>query len=138
MSDADFHPQHEILIDGGQYSVDKKLAPIINLINSKLNIETYESCENYGEYLRDLGLTFNHESQRDYAYIEFYNLDDAIMFLQWVKDKATFIHELGQKVSSETVPGAWELKARFSIPWHFWVWFPEADIPSLEELLERS
>lgn len=138
MSDGDFHPQHTVLIGRDQYFVDDRLHEIISLINQKLHIWTYESCQNYGEYLRDLGFTFNHEADRDYAYIEFENLEDAVMFIQWVRDKASFIHQVGQHAASETVPDAWELKARLSIPWHFWVWFPTSDIQELQKLLTTA
>jgi hypothetical protein len=140
---ADFHPQVTIAVGtvrGGshvpdEFQVDAELVGLIEWLNTRQNIRTYESCQNYGEYLRELGFDHTFESKRDYAYIEFYDLDDARGFLNLVKEATGVTHMIYHRIVQEGTPGAWELKARPSIEDHFWVWLPVEDIPELEEVL---
>lgn len=131
------HDQVEIVL-GPQdkvVNVDAYISRVIDLLNNRVGIPTYESCENYGEYLRGLGMDFNFESKRDYAYIEFYSLAAAEVFLEYVKDQAGVANPIHHKIANEGTPDAWDLKWRASTG-QPWVWFPSSDIEELEKLLD--
>lgn len=118
-----------------EFTVDAKMSKIIGWCNSR-SYRTFGSCENYGEYLRSLGMDFNHESTRDYAYIEFMELEDAIMFMQDIQDRAGIVSGLYAKIEAEGTPDAWELKLRLTSG-RFWLWFPTSDIPLIEHAIVR-
>lgn len=130
----DFHEQVEIMTNA-TFPVDEKLADIVLRINNSLGIGTYESCQNYGEYLRKLGFMHVDESKRDYAYIEFFDGATALNFVHAVLAQVGPGSVIHHKIKQEATPGAWELKARLSLEPHFWVWFPSEDIPELESIL---
>lgn len=137
----DLHEQVQISVGTGtppvlipdEFSVDAKIATVIEKVNG-LGYRTYSSCQNYGEYLRELGFDFNHEAARDYAYIEFYELNDAIGFMREVMHRAGVTNPIYHKVVMEGTPDAWELKYRQTSE-HFWLWLPESDILELEVIL---
>lgn len=114
-------------------NVDEGMARLLPIVNRLA--PTYESCQNYGEYLRDMGLDFNHESKRDYAYIEFFELKDAIYFRREVADAAGPTDMLFHQIVMEGTPEAWELKFRPATE-QWWVWFPTSDIPQIERVLK--
>jgi hypothetical protein len=144
-----FHEQVEIELKGVNFyqdgvaisvkdaivEVDAYISRLINLIWVNLGINTYESCENYGEYLRDLGLDHIFESKRDYAYIEFYSLEDADYFQESVLGYTGVVHPIYHQITHEGTPDAWELKVRQSTG-NYWVWFPSSEIEELEKLLD--
>jgi hypothetical protein len=123
-----------LLLDAA--NVDEEMAPVIGLL-SRWHVPTYESCQNYGEYLRSFtpGLDHIFECGRDYAYIEFYNWDNAVDLIAIFKALGPQ-HPLYHKVMNEGTPGAWELKARPSKPGHFQVWLPHEDLPAIAQVLQ--
>ena len=131
----DLRPTHDLVTVPDIIWVDAGLLKLVEQINRILKCHTYESCQNYGEYLRSLGFDHVHESKRDYAYVEFYDLEDAMDFLNEIQIRAGVTNMLYHKIAQEGTPGAWELKARLSNEGHFWVWFPAEDIPAIEEVL---
>lgn len=128
------HDQIEIVIKGSPVEVDAHISVVVDWINNRLGVETYESCENYGEYLRDLGFDHVFESKRSYAYIEFFEWSDAMTFLDAVVDRTGVAHPFYHQIANEGTPEAWELKMRPSTG-NFWLWFPAAEIDELEKIL---
>lgn len=113
--------------------VDVLLAPLIEWCNAH-GFWTYESCQNYGEYLRDLGFDHVLESKRDYAYIEFHEVEDAVLFMDFVKDWVGVDNPIHHQIANEGTPGTWELKMRNSTR-RFWLWFPADDIGHLQRMI---
>lgn len=133
---SDNHPHQQVKVQlktKGDVEVDQALRHLLIQVN-EYGLPTYESCQNYGEYLRGLGLDHVHESKRDYAYIEFYNFDDAMEFLSLVMGAAGIANPLHHQIAQEGTPGAWELKFRMGTN-QFWVWFPAEVIPNIEGVL---
>lgn len=128
------HETTTIVLEGQSVEVDIRIAGLIKAINKGLGIKTYESCENYGDYLRQIELDHVFESRRDYAYVEFFALGDAHMFLEAILSNTGVTSPIYHKVAHEGTPDAYELKWRASTG-QPWVWFPSSDIEELEKVL---
>lgn len=144
VSGGELHPQVRVPIfplqrafkGAASIECDQKIAKVVAAIND-LGYATYESCQNYGEYLRWVGLGHVHESLRDYAYVEFYELDDAMAFIGQVQDVADVAGSIYHQLAHEGTPGAWELKYRQTTG-QWWIWFPSSSIKDLEGLLDAE
>lgn len=127
------HEQTEIWLESGSIEVDSELAYIIQELNRN-DLPTRASCQNYGEYLRDLG-DMGHMlfSKVDYGYIEFNTVEQAIGFIDFVRTYVSQIDPLFFRLSHQGTPNAWEL--RLVLEWDvWWVMFPYEDIAVMEAL----
>ena len=134
------HPQFRVSVraNTGKWAdedvdVDAEMAPLIESL-ARLGMKTYESCQNYGEYLRFMDFDHVFEAKRDYAYIEFYWLNDAHWFIRIMRDSGVQ-NPIHHRVVHEGTPDAWELKLRMTKEGHPWVWFPNSDIPGATKLV---
>jgi hypothetical protein len=141
MSNDDFHPQTRITFPSNNVraNVDEALAPILLDLN-RLGIRTYESCQNYGEYLRQFDdMAHVWDSKRDYGYIEFFSVPDALAFTELIAQTTGIMNPLFFKVIHGGTPGAWEVRVNLATKdekWRAWVLFPAGDIPAITELLK--
>ena len=130
MAGDDFHEQTSVPWIG---QVDTELVELVVALN-EYGLATYESCQNYGEYLRHFGDMMTHmaEAQRDYAYIEFFDSQDAVQFLRRVRDHTAPAELIHQRVTHHGAPGAWEVRINYTSgdgnKLRTWVWFPAEDI----------
>lgn len=134
MEENVLHPQVSLRTSSHDIEVDEKLADVIHRID-KLDIApTTGSCQNYGEYLRSLGLNHVHESLRDYAYLEFETFSEATFFLGYVFRRTQVNDMMHHQIAQNGTPMAWD--TRYIFDRHkTWVMFPETDIEELSRIL---
>lgn len=130
--EGDLHPQISVSLMAKDVFVDVEMGPLLEALGHS-GIKTYESCQNYGEYLRFMELDHVFEAKRDYAYIEFYRMADALAFIQVAKDSGVQ-SPIHHRSSHEGTPDAWELKIRMTTG-RPWVWFPNYDIEEVTKLV---
>lgn len=140
MTPESLHEQATIKLRYGTAKVDAKMARILEHLD-RLKFKTYESCENYGEFLRQYDdLSHVIDYNRNYAYIEFYDIQSAMKFITMINDVVALTSPLFFKTCHGGTPGAWEVKVNLASAkpdYRAWVWFPSEDIPELEQVLSE-
>lgn len=136
MEEMEIHPQAYASLMSENVLVDAEMVLLLEALG-QLGIKTYESCQNYGEYLRFMELDHVFEAKRDYAYVEFYSLIDAHTFIRIARDSGVQ-NPIHHRIVHEGTPDAWELKLRMTAEGHAWVWFPNYDIEGVTKLIEEE